>query len=63
MLYVSFSNNTSNTETIFSINNGAANNPKANDTLTAMYHPPISAASNGRSLQANSRIIWRDQFD
>ncbi|MFV8368185.1 RagB/SusD family nutrient uptake outer membrane protein [Flavobacterium sp. LB2R40] len=55
-----FASNTSNKESIFSIANGATNNPGANGALANMYHPPIPAASNGRGLVAISPIIWRD---
>ena len=55
-----FASNSSNTESIFSIANGATNNPGANGALANMYHPPIPAASNGRGLVAISPIIWRD---
>jgi hypothetical protein len=55
-----FASGSSNTESIFSIANGATNNPGANGALANMYHPPIPAASNGRGLVAISPIIWRD---
>jgi hypothetical protein len=55
-----FANNNANSESIFSIANGATNNPGANGALANMYHPPIPAASNGRGLVAISPIIWRD---
>ena len=55
-----FSSNFSNTESIFSINHSAVNNPGVNAALANMYHPPIPAASNGRGLVAISPIIWRN---
>ena len=55
-----FASNNSNTESIFSIANGATNNPGVNGSLPSMYHPPIPAAANGRGLIAISPIIWRD---
>ena len=55
-----FASNNSNSESIFSIANGATNNPGVNGSLPSMYHPPIPAAANGRGLIAISPIIWRD---
>lgn len=55
-----FSNNLTNTESIFSIAQSAVNNPGANGALANMYHPPIPLASNGRGLVAISPIIWRN---
>ena len=47
---VPFSNNYGNTESIFSLENSATNNPSVNGALASQY--------NGRSLIAISPIIW-----
>ncbi len=55
-----FTANNTNTESIFSIANGATNNPGTNGSLPSMYHPPVPDASNGRGLVAISPIMWRE---
>lgn len=47
-----FANNYGNTESIFSIENSATNNPNVNGALASQY--------NGRSLIAISPIIWNN---
>lgn len=49
-----FANNYSNTESIFSMENSATNNPTTNGSLPQMYN------GHGRALVCISPIIWRN---
>jgi hypothetical protein len=51
-----FANNYSNTESIFSVENSANNNPTTNGSLPQMYN------GKGRALVCISPIVWRNSF-
>jgi starch-binding outer membrane protein, SusD/RagB family len=60
-----FLNNYSNTESIFSMENSATNNPTTNGALPQMYNAPKpvvapAVAVGGRALLCISPIIWRN---